>query len=405
MTVLFGHAVGNPNSYEAARAYFDAGMLEAFCVPWMPSRRTIDLLNSLETLRPFAQRLGRRSVPSLSTAPKIQAPFGEIARLAMRSFGLSGDQYSEWNNHWLMRTMARECRRPAVTMLHAYEDCSLGSFREAKRRGKACIYDLPTCYFAEWENVQVQLNQKFLDWLPATTSAQFHTDRRERKKSELELADLILVASRYVERTVREFDPNKQIALAQYGVDTEFWTPGSETHARNPLRFIYAGQISVRKGIPLLLQAWSKADLHDASLTLVGSWALNEQKRKLPQNVIWMPPCSPQMLRELYRQSDVCVFPSYSDGFGLVILEAMACGLPVIASEACAAPEIITPACGWLFPAGNLDQLIELLRGASRHREAIQVMGREAQAHAGRHTWQSYRMQIQAAVAKLARLQ
>ena len=47
-----------------------------------------------------------------------------------------------------MRTMARECHRSTVTAVHAYEDCSLWPFMEAKRLGKACVYDLPTCYLS-----------------------------------------------------------------------------------------------------------------------------------------------------------------------------------------------------------------------------------------------------------------
>ena len=52
-----------------------------------------------------------------------------------------------------MRTMARECHRSTVTAVHAYEDCSLWPFIEAKRLGKACVYDLPTCYYPAWEKI------------------------------------------------------------------------------------------------------------------------------------------------------------------------------------------------------------------------------------------------------------
>jgi alpha-maltose-1-phosphate synthase len=51
------------------------------------------------------------------------------------------------------------------------------------------------------------------------------------------------------------------------------------------------------------------------------------------------------------------VFPSFSDGFELVLLEAMACGLPAIASEASIGPEIITANCGFVTPPGDLDSI------------------------------------------------
>ncbi len=206
----------------------------------------------------------------------------------------------------------------------------------------------------------------------------------------------------YVEATVREFYPDKTIACAPYGVDAEFWTPAPADTAARPLRFICVGHISLRKGVPLLIEAWARAGLRDAELALVGPWALAESKRlSLPSGVTWVPPCSPQDLRERYRRSDVFVFPTFADGFGLVLLEAMACGLPVIASEASVAPEIVTPGCGRVMPPGDLDQLVELLRWFDRNRDEIPAMGREARSQAERCTWSNYRSLVAGAVSKL----
>src|SRR5262249_50936249 len=170
-------------------------------------------------------------------------------------------------------------------------------------------------------------------------------------------------------------------ARTPYGVDLEFWTPAAASEPCGPLRFIYAGQVSVRKGVPLLTEAWEKAALKDSELVLVGSWQLAETKwRSLPSRVKWLPPCPPYALRELYRYSDVIVFPTFSDGFGLVLLEGMACGLPAIASEASGGPEVITPDCGRILPNGELNCLVELLRWFDRHRHEIPEMSRDGGA-------------------------
>jgi glycosyltransferase involved in cell wall biosynthesis len=169
-----------------------------------------------------------------------------------------------------------------------------------------------------------------------------------------------------------------------------------------PLRFVYAGQISLRKGIPWLIEAWVKAALRDAELVLVGSWALADGKRSaLPAGVTWVPPCSSQALRDIFRGSNVFVFPSFSDGFGLVLLEAMACGLPVIASEMSAAPEIMEPDCGFVISPGDLDRLVELLRWFDRHGDELPAMGRKARSYAARYTWDSYRSLVARAALKL----
>src|SRR3984893_7803970 len=362
MSIVLGHPTGNPNSHNAAASYLEAGVLECFCVTWMPSARAIATLKSFGPLRSSAERLQRRQFLPLSRVPKMQGRLGEMYRPLMRALTVPGYP-SDQANRWLMRTMARECHRAAVSAVHAYEDCSLLPFIEAKRLGKACVYDLPTCYYPAWEATQAELSRKYSDWIPSTRMPAAYHVRLEQKRKEMELADVVLVASRYVEATVREYYPHKDIARAPYGIDVEFWTPVLTDKPPGPLRFIYAGNVSVRKGAPLLIEAWSKAGLRDAELILVGSWGLADSKlRSLPANIRWFPPCSSEALRDLYRKSDAFVFPSYSDGFGLVLLEAMACGLPAVASEASIGPELVTPACGFISPTGDLDRLVEHLR-------------------------------------------
>src|SRR5258708_3484266 len=145
--ILFGHPTGNPNSHHAALAHFEAGRLEAFFVPWMPSAMTLKILFALPAFRGQASRLARRRVAPLDHALKIQGRFGEWRRLWRRQRGPGDEGISYEANDWLMDTMARECRRATVNAVHAYEDCSLRQFEEAKRRGKICIYDMPIGYY------------------------------------------------------------------------------------------------------------------------------------------------------------------------------------------------------------------------------------------------------------------
>ena len=400
MSIIFGHPFGNPNSHHAALAHVEAGLLECLCVPWMPSTATIRVLSLIQPLRPLTQRFARRQFAPLSHVPKVQGRVGEVWRLLMRASGAGNP--IEQGNRWLMRTMARECQRSSVTAVHAYEDCSLWQFMKAKRLGKACVYDMPICYYAAREKTQAELHQKYPDWLPPNWSPTVHDMPQEQKRQEMALADLTLVPSRYVEATIREFYPHKDIARAPYGVDAEFWAPGPMNRPPGPLRFIYAGHASLRKGTPLLIEAWAKAELRDAELTLVGPWILADSKRRsLPPGIKWFPPCSSQALRDRYRESDVFVFPSFAEGFGLVLLEAMACGLPAIASEATIGPEIITAGSGFTTPTGDLDRLVELLRWFDRHRDELSVMGIRARAQAERCTWSNYRSLVKGAVSKL----
>ena len=402
MTVLFGHPTGNPNSHQAALSYFEAGRLEAFCVPWMPSALSLSVLSRLPGLKAPVSRLARRRFEALEEAPKIQSRLGELRRLLIRRFGRGDEGLSYEANDWLMRTMERECRRPRVTAVHSYEDCSLRQFETAKRLGKLCIYDLPIGFYPAWMRAQEELARKYADWLPSGgLPANLHV-RPRQKLQEMELADLVLVPSSFVEETVRSHAPHKRIARAAYGVDLEFWRPGQKSHNTRPLQFLFAGQLSLRKGIPLLFEAWEAAELRDARLELVGLWQLADSKRaQLPANVTLSPPCSRQGLRERFQRADVLVLPSYFEGFPLTLLEALASGLPVIATDAAGGSDALNETCGQVIPSGNLDSLVEALRWFSRSRGQLPEMSRGARREAERWTWDAYRRSVASAVEPL----
>jgi glycosyltransferase involved in cell wall biosynthesis len=419
--ILFGHPTGNPNSHQAALAHYEAGRLEAFCVPWFPGCRTLDLLAKVPGAKAEVARLRRRRFEPLADAAIIQGRLSEWSRLLRRKLGLGDERMMYEANDWLMRTMARAARRSTVTAVHSYEDCSLGQFEEAKRLGKQCIYDMPIGYYPWWDEKQKQLARDFADWVPEGGLPSSRYVRPEQKVKEMELADLVLVACGFVEKTIREFWPEKNIALAPYGVDGEFWCPaeGGDQKTKRPrdeeqerlrdektkglrddkVRFIYAGGCSIRKGIPVLIEAWEKAQLRDAELLLVGSWQLADSKLKqLPRGVRFLGPVGPERLRELYRESDVFVFPSFFEGFGLVILEAMACGLPVIASDRSAGPDVLDESCGRVVAAGASEQLVEELRWFGDNRDKLPAMKKAARAEAKKFTWKGYRTTVATAV-------
>jgi glycosyltransferase involved in cell wall biosynthesis len=169
------------------------------------------------------------------------------------------------------------------------------------------------------------------------------------------------------------------------------------------MRFIFAGQISLRKGIPGLLQAWEKAALPSAELQLVGSWYLSENKRaSLPRGVTHVSALSPEALRDHYCRADVFVFPSFFEGFGLVLLEAMACGLPAIASTATAGADVLTEDSGRVLPVGDLDALVNALRWFDQNRDRLPAMGRASRKRAEQCTWERYRLAVTEATSMFA---
>jgi glycosyltransferase involved in cell wall biosynthesis len=406
MSILFGHPGGNANSFQAALAHWERGRLAAFCISWLPTPREVRFLEKVPGLQGWIPRLRRRSFEPLLNAPRIEDRLGEWRRLARRMARgkqPGGEWFAYEANDWLMSTMRRHVSRPDVTAVHAYEDCSLWSFEEAKRLGKQCIYDMPIGYYPAWQEIHRMLLRQYADWLPPHGMTISAFVRPEQKVAEMQLADLVLAPSRFVEQTIHKF-MDKEVRLAPYGVDLQQWHPAEEEQPREstPLRFLFAGHISVRKGLPLLLEAWRRADLRDARLELVGSWHLSEHCRAdLPASVSYLGHRSPEGLRQAYQQADVFVFPSYFEGCALVVLEALACGLPVLASDASGAADSIDESCGRIFPAGDLEMLIEQLRDFAKRRDELPAMKRAARLKAEQRTWEHYRSRVAAAVEPL----
>jgi glycosyltransferase involved in cell wall biosynthesis len=399
MSILFGHPSGNPNSHHAALAHFEAERLEAFCIPWMPTPGQLRYLREIPSLRGWVSRLERRCFPPLLNAPRIEGRASEWLRMLRRIVlpNTVDEKLSYEANDWLMRAMSRESVRQSVTAVHSYEDCSLRQFEVAKSEGKACIYDMPIGYYKTWDEKQKFLALKYADWLPPGGLTQYV--RTEQKRKEMELADVVLAPSRFVMQTIGDLYPKKKLALAPYGVDLDFWRPPTQRASGGPLQFIFAGQISIRKGAPILLDAWRKAKIKDAQLKLVGPWNLAPNRREsLPAGVTIVGPCSRDALRTRYWEADIFVLPSFFEGLSLASLEAMACGLPVIVTEVMSGMNLVTADTGRCIASGDIDALVESFSWFDSNRDRLSSMKVSARKAVEAFTWERYRQCVRDAV-------
>jgi len=104
--------------------------------------------------------------------------------------------------------------------------------------------------------------------------------------------------------------------------------------AQRPLRVLFLGQTTIRKGIHLLMDAAKELRSEPVHFTVVGG-GLDHPSLTVPPNVTWIGAVVREQTAGFYQQADVFVLPTLSDGFGLVQLEALAWKLPVIATSRC----------------------------------------------------------------------
>lgn len=155
------------------------------------------------------------------------------------------------------------------------------------------------------------------------------------------------------------------IALWPKGVDTTLFHPGKRSDLGYPRPvFLYVGRVAVEKNI----EAFLKLDLPGTKLVVGGGPSLDQLKRAYP-SAIFLGPKVGEELARIYASADVFVFPSRTDTFGLVLLEALASGTPVAAFPVTGPIDVIGAA-----PVGVLDDdlrkaalaALELDRGTCR---------------------------------------
>lgn len=121
--------------------------------------------------------------------------------------------------------------------------------------------------------------------------------------------------------------------------------------------------------------------------------------RKCNQPIWIYPSATSEELLEAYRSADVFVFPSMAEGFGHVLLEAMASGLPIISTTRTAAPDLIHEGKeGFIAEPGNSSQIAQFIEYFLDHREQIAIMGAAARQRAEYFTWARFRTDLAEAV-------
>ena len=106
------------------------------------------------------------------------------------------------------------------------------------------------------------------------------------------------------------------------------------------------------------------------------------------------------VLFDAYRAADILVFPSLSDGFGMVVAEAMAHGLPVITTDQAGAADLVTADNGRIVPAANPQAIAEVLQWCLDNRDRLFAMRFHALETARRRQWQDFRRDLIDALEK-----
>jgi glycosyltransferase involved in cell wall biosynthesis len=275
----------------------------------------------------------------------------------------------------------------------------LQSLKAAKARGSIVLHDCPSLH----PGAESQLLQEAAERSGLRATPRFPWLRRgamqSRKLREYSLADKLLVYSDFHRRGFQKAGfTGDRIFQSPLWVDQSLWYRTRTKRPEDltpdlPLKLLFVGSISLRKGIPFLLQAVAECG-KAVRLTIVGA-RTTQADRLLDhnlQNVFYVPAQPKAHLRRLYESHDLFILPSVGDPFPFVGLEAMACGLPIILSENCGTP---VPDSSWKVPAMDPESLAKRIMTYVDNRMLLIEHGEQAAAFAAKFTPSVYRQNIQ----------
>jgi D-inositol-3-phosphate glycosyltransferase len=260
--------------------------------------------------------------------------------------------------------------------------------------------------------------------LRARASEHEPAERLEAEQRLVQGLDRVVAATEYERRLLRQIYrvPPSRIEVIPLGVDPERFAPGSRSEARSALgmpideRVILAvGRVEPLKGLDILIRGFAQLTERDGvRLVIIGG---DESARPefdrlksiaaevgVLDAVTFTGAVEHHLLPDYYRAADVVVMPSFAESFGLVAVEAMACGVPVVASRVGGlASTVADGRTGYLVPwrcPEPFAEKIELLLRNEPLRDALGAAGVERMRD---YSWDAVTDELMALYASLVR--
>lgn len=363
----------------------EAGMLEKFYTDLLPGDYSWALNNWPGAMQPKAMRrlLGRSVPPQIPRSRVRTLPFSSLVNRAL----------SRPMGPHLTRTVLKEGFGFSNALYNVW-GCDPSVMQAAKSRCLHVVYE--QCISPEDAMIMRRERSKYPDVEPQAQPSE-ECEFMERNQASWDIADRILVPSPFVwDAAVRCGADARKMVLVPYGISDE-WMDGPA--APIPGRVLFVGNVGLRKGVHYLAEAARILKQRGVSVEVrvVGGLPSHMRSCSLFDGPTYVGQIPYSETREEYARADVLIFPTLSDSFGLVQLEAMAYGIPVITTANCGAvvrdtvDGLVVPVCDSQALADSMETIV-----TDRCRRA--EMSRNARSRAKEFSWASYKTALLDAV-------
>ena len=275
--------------------------------------------------------------------------------------------------------------------LYVHPCTSTDAIREAKKRGLFVVLEAISHPFLRvYERLECE---KFGVPVPPAAQEKLVQPNLKIFKYEANLADLVLAASPYVKGGLEEIGILRhKIRTVPYGLGEQFFQSPPEPQTG---RVLFVGSVGYLKGVPYLAEAANqlKADGFKGEIRVVGPLEPGVKGRPEFAGLNYLGQVPRSEVKQEFLKADLFVFPTLSDGFGIVLLEALAAGLPIICTPNCA--NVVQDGVnGFVVPPRDASALARRIMEITTNRSLRARLSTEASRVAADYTLTRYRERL-----------
>lgn len=390
--ILVYHPTGNQNVRNLLIGLSGRNILHSFHTTIAVFK--LSLIYPLLSWKVF-HKIARRTFPDCIRSKTVQYPFLEcLLFLGKKTY--KGDPL---NGSLVNKVLANDValylkkHNTEIDAVYGFPFGSIQLFKVAKQYGIKCIYELTTGYYKsvkDMAEVEKRTNPELASTIKLYTESQNELNILDE---ELSMSDCILCASTYIGKTLHDYGYHN-LRIIKYGFPqvnekTKYYD------GKRKLKVMYAGNISQLKGVSYLFDAVDAFD--NVNLTLVGT--ISDRTNRFLTNKIskynYLGTLNNDDLLKVMHLHDVFIFPTLSDGFGMVISEAMSQGTPVITTVNSGGPDIIENGInGWIVPLRDSESIKAILADIQQTPSKLELISKNAIKTAQKRPWLEYSKEV-----------
>jgi len=328
-----------------------------------PSQSVTQLMDSLGRLNPeinFELHTGQSSNPVLSGfyLKHLQLSFYDRPFLGMLA-GMGTD---------LKKNM------PSLFHGHALWDLPVHQMAKTAQKEKVPYVISPRGMLEPWSLRQKKLKKKLALWL--------------YQYNDLKMAACLHATAPMEATSLRALGLKNPVAVIPNGIPLQEFPLKARMANRKQKKLLFLSRIHPKKGIENLIEAFSLLPaplIENWQLNIIGNGdpvylkSLESQitKKGLSQHIIIKGPLFSSEKVTAYQDADLFILPTYSENFGIVVAEALACGTPVVTTKGAPWEDLESFSCGWWIDTGvpALKECLEHVLGLPQNK--LEAMGKK----------------------------